>query len=210
MSTDAASGSPRQIVLVRHGETEWSLAGRHTGVTDLPLIEAGRQGAAALASALDGARFDIVLSSPRLRAIQTAQLAGFPHAVVEPDLAEWDYGAYEGRTTVEIQALRPGWELWRDGAPAGDTPGESPQAVRARVERVLRSIADRVPDGGSALVFAHGHILRAIGTTWAGQPIEDGANLALSPATISILGHERARPVIQQWNAPAVQGTIGS
>jgi len=192
-----------QIVLVRHGETEWSASGRHTGVTDLPLTRAGEDRALGLAAVLGREHFDAVLCSPRQRARQTAALAGFPDAQPIPELAEWDYGAYEGLTSPQIHAERPGWLLWRDGTPAGQTPGESPEQVRERARKVLRTVAERTPAGGRALLFAHGHFLRAVAVTWTGQPIADGARLALSPATISVLGHEHELPVIQQWNAPA-------
>ena len=197
MSPDHAGAAPQnEIVLVRHGETEWSRSGRHTGRTDVPLTERGREDAVALAEALRGRTFELVLTSPLARAADTARLAGFGEvAETRAELREWDYGAYEGRTTSDIREERPGWSLWRDGVPGGETAAE----VGARADLVideLRSLA------GDALVFAHGHLLRVLAARWVGLEPVDGRLLALDPATISILGYERETPVIRVWNAP--------
>jgi broad specificity phosphatase PhoE len=188
--------SPRsqEVVLVRHGETEWSRAGKHTGRTDIPLTERGRQEAQALAVELQGRRFALVLTSPLARAAETCRLARLGD-VAEPreDLMEWDYGAYEGRETIDIRKDRPGWTLWHDGVPEGET---IPQ-VQARVDRViaeLRSVA------GDAAVFAHGHLLRVLAARWLGLEPAAGRLFALDPATISILGYERETPVVRMWN----------
>ena len=185
-----------EIVAVRHGETEWSRDGRHTGRTDVPLTAPGRAQAVALAAALRGWSFDRVLTSPLARAAETARLAGYGEAA-EPraELREWDYGAYEGRTTAEIREERPGWTLWRDGVPGGETAAD----LAARVDRVLDDLGGT---DGAALVFAHGHSLRVLGARWLGLEPEAGRLLALDPATISVLGHERETRVLRRWNAP--------
>lgn len=186
------------LVLVRHGDTEWSQNGRHTSRTDLPLLASGVAHARELAPLLAGFEFARVLSSPLQRARQTAELAGFGDRLeISPDLTEWDYGDYEGLTSDAIWKSRPGWELWTDGAPGG----ESPQTVAARADRV---IADAVQAGGDVLMFAHGHILRVLAARWIGEPAAAGARLKLNPATISILGHEHMYRVIDRWNTPAV------
>ncbi len=188
--------SEPQLVVVRHGDTEWSQNGRHTSHTDLPLLPTGIERARALEPLLARLTFARVLSSPLQRARQTAQLAGYG-AVVEliPDLVEWDYGEYEGITTEAIRERRPGWNLWTDGAPGG----ESPEAVAQRADRV---ITEATGAGGDVLIFAHGHILRVLAARWIGQPAVAGERLRLDPATISVLGHEHAYRVIQTWNAP--------
>ena len=185
---------PSEVVLVRHGETEWSRAGKHTGRTDIPLTERGRQEAQAVGVALQGRRFALVLTSPLARAAETCRLAGLGD-VAEPreELMEWDYGAYEGRETIDIRKERPGWTLWRDGVPEGETIAQ----VQARVDRViaeLRSVA------GDAAVFAHGHLLRMLAARWLGLEPAAGRLFALDPATISILGYERETAVVQMWN----------
>jgi broad specificity phosphatase PhoE len=184
----------RQIVLVRHGETAWSSSGRHTSVTDVPLTPAGREEAVRLAHRLAKDTFATVLTSPSQRAVETCALAGFGRRA-EPcaDLVEWNYGTYEGRTTAEIRAADPDWSLWRDGAPDGETP----DAVAARVDRVLERI--RGIDG-NALLFAHGHVLRVLGARWLGLPPAGGRFLLLSPAAVSRLGYEREQPVLAAWN----------
>lgn len=184
-----------EIVLVRHGETEWSRDGKHTGNTDVPLTERGREQAAALGAALKGRAFARVLTSPLARAAETARLAGFD-AEARDELREWDYGDYEGRKTVEIREERPGWTLWADGVPQGETAAE----VAARVDAVLDEL--RATDG-AALVFAHGHLLRVLAVRWIGLEPEAGRLLALDPATVSVLGYERETPVIRVWNGPA-------
>jgi broad specificity phosphatase PhoE len=189
-----------EIVLVRHGETEWSRDGRHTGRTDVPLTDEGRRQAQALGRALGGREFALVLTSPLSRALETARLAGFgDRAGVRDELREWDYGEYEGRRTVEIRDERPGWTLWRDGVPGGE-PAEK---IRARVDRLLEEV--RLLDG-DVLLFAHGHLLRVLAARWLGLEPELGSRFALDTATISVLGYERETPVIRLWNeasAPA-------
>ncbi|HET9324881.1 MAG TPA: histidine phosphatase family protein [Gaiellaceae bacterium] len=185
-----------EIVLVRHGETEWSRDGRHTGHTDIPLTEVGRAQARALAAGLRGWSFDRVLTSPLSRAAETARLAGFGEtAALRDELREWDYGAHEGRTTAEIREERPGWTLWRDGVPDGETAAD----LAARLDRVL---AELEQTEGAALVFAHGHSLRVLAARWLGLEPGAGRLLALDPATISVLGHERETRVLLRWNAP--------
>jgi broad specificity phosphatase PhoE len=185
-----------EVVLVRHGETEWSRDGKHTGRTDVPLTPVGRKQAEALREVLSGREFARVLTSPLSRAAETARLAGFGERAEERDeLREWDYGEYEGRTTPEIRAERPGWSLWRDGVPGGESAAE----VAGRVDRLLGEL--RTIEG-DVLVFAHGHLLRVLAARWVGLGPECGGLLALDPATISILGYERETPVIRVWNAP--------
>lgn len=186
----------QQLFLVRHGETAWSLEGRHTGRTDIPLTEKGREQAAALRPRLAGHRFGLVLSSPLQRALETCRLAGFgSQALLRPDLAEWDYGSYDGRTSAQIKAARPDWSLWRDGGPGGESAAE----VGLRVERVLVE-ARAAP--GDVLLFAHGHVLRVLAARWLEQPPEAGRFYALEPAAESILGYEHSDPVILHWNQP--------
>jgi broad specificity phosphatase PhoE len=187
-------GNTPEVVLVRHGETEWTREGKHTGHTDIALTEVGRRQAQAVGAALQGRRFALVLTSPLIRALETSRLAGFGD-VAEPrdELREWDYGAYEGRKTVEIREEVPGWTLWRDGVPEGETIDE----VAARADRViaeLRSVQ------GDALLFAHGHVLRVLAARWLGLKPRAGALFALDPATISTLGYERETSVIRLWN----------
>jgi broad specificity phosphatase PhoE len=188
-----------EIVLVRHGETEWSRGGRHTGNTDVPLTDRGREQAEALREALGKREFARVLTSPLARAAETARLAGFDGAEVREELREWDYGGYEGRTTAEIREERPGWSLWRDGVPGGEASHE----VAARVDRLLAEL--RTVEG-DVLVFAHGHVLRVLAARWIELQAVAGARFALDPATIGVLGHERETPVIRIWNAPVVRG----
>jgi probable phosphoglycerate mutase len=183
-----------EVVLVRHGETEWSRAGRHTGRTDVPLDERGRAEARALAGMLRGRRFALVLTSPLSRAVESCRLAGLGgSAFVREDLVEWDYGEYEGRTTDEIRGERPGWSLWRDGVPEGETAAE----VGTRADRVLTEVESA---GGDVAVFAHGHLLRVLTARWLGLEPAAGRLLALDPATISVLGHEHEWRVLRAWN----------
>ena len=185
-----------EVVLVRHGETEWSRSGKHTGRTDIPLAERGRQDARAVGDALRNRTFALVLTSPLTRAAETCRLAGFGEAAVQRDeLREWDYGAYEGRTTAEIRKERPAWTLWRDGVPEG----ESIEEVAARVDRVIAEL--RAIDG-DALLFAHGHVLRMLAARWLGLDPSGGRLFALDPATLSALGYERETPVVRLWNQP--------
>jgi broad specificity phosphatase PhoE len=183
-----------RLHLVRHGETEWARLGRHTGLTDVALTAAGRAQARAIAARLDGLEFDAVLSSPSSRALDTARLAGFGEVVqVEPDLHEWDYGAWEGLTTPQIRRRMPGWRIWTHGADGGESAAD----VTARVDRVLAR-SRRV--GGDVALFAHGHVLRALAVRWLGLDVSEGRLLALGTATVSVLGWERDQPVIEQWN----------
>jgi broad specificity phosphatase PhoE len=188
------SHSAHEVVLVRHGETEWSRAGKHTGRTDVPLTEQGRRQAEAVGAALRDRDFALVLTSPLGRALETCRLAGFgERAQPRDELMEWDYGAYEGRTTAEVREERPGWTLWRDGVPGGETI----EQVGERVDRVLDEI--RALDG-EALLFAHGHVLRVLTARWLELEPDAGRLFALDPATLSMLGYERETPVIQLWN----------
>jgi probable phosphoglycerate mutase len=188
---------PPRLWLVRHGETEWSAAGRHTGTTDVPLTPAGEAEAATLGDRLRSNTFALVLTSPRRRARETCRLAGFgDRAVVDDDLAEWDYGADEGRTTPEIQRDRPDWSIWTDGPRAGETIDD----VAARAGRV---VARARAAAGDTLAFAHGHLLRILAAGWVGLAPVDGRLLLLEPATISVLGWERDTAVIERWNEPA-------
>jgi probable phosphoglycerate mutase len=183
-----------QIVLVRHGETEWSRSGRHTSRTDLPLTWAGRQRAKGIGAALAGRGFALVLTSPSLRARETCRLAGLGgRAEVRDELREWDYGEYEGRTTPDIRRGRPGWLLWRDGAPGGEDAG----AVAARADRVVGELREAP---GDVAVFAHGHVLRVLAARWCGLGPAAGGRLALGTGSLSLLGWEREVPVIARWN----------
>src|SRR5258708_5423565 len=187
----------RELWLVRHGETEWSRSGAHPGRTDIPLTAAGRANAAAVGRYLQGRRFALVLVSPLQRARETCRLAGYENALIDPDLSEWDYGDYEGLTTAQIQAERPGWSLWTDGVPNGETAAQ----VAARAERVIaRALAATSDAEGDVALFAHGHILRILTARWLGLPPEDGRLFALGTAAISILGYERVTQVITRWN----------
>jgi probable phosphoglycerate mutase len=189
-----------EVVLVRHGETEWSRAGRHTGSTDVALTPEGETQARAVRTALEGRTFALVLSSPLGRARRTAELAGFPGAQVDPDLAEWDYGGYEGLTTGQIRAeLGHPWTVFADGVPAGATPGESLAQVSARADRVATRARAALAEG-DVLLFSHGHLLRVLGARWVGVDPRFGAHLALSTATIGRLSTEHDVPVIQEWN----------
>ena len=182
-----------EVVLVRHGETEWSAALRHTGRTDLPLTEKGEREARAVGEALRGRRFALVLSSPLRRALETAKLAEFDPQVRQ-DLAEWDYGDYEGKTTAEIREAVPDWTIWRYGGVGGESPAEVAQ-------RVDRALAEILAADGDVLVFAHGHVLRVLCARWLELEPQDGRLFALDPATLSALGFEREQRVIRMWNA---------
>ena len=182
------------IVLVRHGQTEWSEAGRHTGRTDLPLIEAGRRRARALRAELADQTFSLVLCSPLLRARETCRLAGYgEQAVLCDDLREWDYGDYEGLTTPDIRASNPGWNMWRDGFPGG----EGPRQIGARADRALA----RLRSGeGDVLAFAHGHILRVLAARWLQMDPAAGARFAFAPGAVSWMSYERETEVLARWN----------
>jgi probable phosphoglycerate mutase len=190
--------SKPEILLVRHGETEWSLSGQHTSRTDLPLTENGRQRTEPLRRALSGRSFALVLCSPLRRARETCELAGFgDRAEIVEDLREWDYGEYEGLTTPQIRETRPDWNLWTDGNPGG----ESPSQVAARADRVISLL--RGADG-DAIAFAHGHILRVLAAQWIEMGVSAGARLVLSPGTICTLGYERETQAILSWNVTPV------
>jgi broad specificity phosphatase PhoE len=192
-----------ELILLRHGETEWSRALRHTGRTDLPLTPAGEAAAAALAPALAARPIRAVYTSPAQRAVRTAQLAGLTGAKEDPDLWEWDYGGYEGRTTADIRTERPGWYLWRDGVIPGDAehPGESIAQVAARADAVLRRVQPLLAEGDVALV-SHGHLLRVLTARWLGLEPADGRLFRLDTGTLSTLGTEHGEPVISSWNVP--------
>ena len=185
-----------ELVLARHGETEWSRDGRHTGRSDIPLTDLGRDQAAALRDALARWRFDQVLSSPLSRALDTCRLAGLDgRAELDENLVEWDYGDYEGITTPQIRERRPDWYLWRDGCPGG----ESATDVGRRADRVLARVEGQE---GDAVLFAHGHVLRVVAARWLGLGPESGALLKLDTGTLSVLGYERETRVVLRWNLP--------
>jgi probable phosphoglycerate mutase len=183
-----------ELWLVRHGPTEWSVNGKHTSVTDLPLTPEGEEVARLLADRLAGEEFGLVLTSPRQRAWRTAQLAGLPDAHVEEDLVEWAYGDYEGLTNDEIRRTVPGWTVWTHPCPGG----ESAEQVTARLDRVLAKVRAHA---GRSLVFGHGHALRALAARWIEQPVTDGRFFRLDTATVSVLGYERETPVMLRWNS---------
>jgi broad specificity phosphatase PhoE len=192
----ADSNHPTQEVwLVRHAETEWSRAMKHTGRTDVPLTDEGRERARELGARLRGRTFELVLSSPLERARETARLAGLGEPCqVREDLLEWDYGDYEGITTAEIRKERPDWYLWRDGVPNGETADE----VGARCDRV---IAEVLSVSGDVAVFAHGHVLRALSARWLQEPVSFGGRLYLATGSMCVLGFEREVRVLRGWNA---------
>lgn len=188
--------SKTEVWLVRHGETEWSRTGRHTGRTDVPLTDRGRRQAELLQARLVPHRFVRVLTSPLSRAAETCDLAGLGgRAETTGDLSEWDYGGYEGRTTSDIRAERPGWLLWTDGVPDGERAAD----VGRRVDRLISALRAA---GGDVVVFGHGHNLRILAARWLGLPPEAGRLFALGTATISVLGYERELPVLVRWNEP--------
>jgi broad specificity phosphatase PhoE len=190
------AGHEHETVLVRHAETEWSLSGRHTGVTDLPLNEQGRSRARALAAELSGRSFTLVLTSPSRRARETCELAGLgEQASVREDLHEWDYGDYEGLTRAQILALAPGWDMWRDGCPGGENAAQ----VGARADRVIAELAQAA---GDVAVFSHGHMLRVLGARWIALEPALGERLRLQTASISILGYEHATRTLTRWSCP--------
>ena len=185
------------MVIVRHGETEWSRAGRHTGRTDVPLTDHGREQALRVCQDIAGHPFGRVLSSPSIRALETCRLAGLGDAVeTTDDLLEWDYGEYEGITTAEIRRTRPRWSLWADGVPGGETAAH----VAMRVDRVIEEARE---EPGDVAVFAHAHVLRVLSARWLGLSPTDGRLFALDPATLSVLGYERETSVIVRWNDPS-------
>ncbi len=178
------------IYLIRHGETEWTKSKQHTSKTDISLTDQGRKEALLIKKRLEGISFDHVFTSPLKRALETCALAGF-QGTVEPALHEWDYGDYEGLTSQTIKKNNPNWNLFKEGCPHG----ESPEAITQRIDTFLK----KLPQGNSIL-FAHGHVLRAIAARWVGEPVLMGLFLALSPGSLSILGFEHERPVITLWN----------
>jgi broad specificity phosphatase PhoE len=191
------------LILVRHGETEWSRDGKHTGRTDIPLTPAGEAAAAALAPMLARRNIVAVFTSPARRAVTTAALAGLDNAKPDPDLWEWDYGGYEGLTTPQIREERPGWYLWRDGVIPGDAehPGETVDQVGQRVDRVLGRVTP-VLDGGDVAIVAHGHVLRVLTARYLGLEPSAGRLFRLDTGTISTLEDEHDEPVISSWNVP--------
>jgi probable phosphoglycerate mutase len=193
------------LILLRHGETEWSRAGKHTGRTDVPLTAAGEAAAAALVPALARRAVRAVFTSPAQRAVRTAEIAGLTSAKLDPDLQEWDYGGYEGMTTAEIRAERPGWYLWRDGVIPGDAghPGETIDQVAARADAVLARVTPLLADGDVALV-SHGHLLRVLTARWLRLEPAAGRLFRLDTGTLSTLGTEHDEPVIRSWNVPPV------
>lgn len=197
---------PLQIWFIRHGETAWSLTGQHTGRTDLPLTPHGEAMAGALATSLHGLQFSLVLTSPRLRARSTCALAGLGAAAqTDADLAEWDYGDYEGLRTAEILQGQPGWDVWRDGCPGG----ESPANASARADQLITRLSAL---SGQVLLFSHGQFGRVLAARWIGLPVAQGRHFTIAPASIGILGHEHGHPlrrVITLWNAPGPGGVQG-
>ena len=189
-----------RLVLLRHGETEWSKSGQHTGVTDLPLLPEGEEAAKRVAKLLEGWRFEKVIVSPLQRARRTAELAGLTEYTIDPRLVEWDYGGYEGLTTKEIRAqLGYMWTVFADGVVPGDTPGETVEEVAARASAVLRNVMPILEDGNVALV-GHGHYMRILATVFLRQEVRMGAQLLLDAGSISVLEWEREQPAIRTWN----------
>ncbi|MDW4909946.1 histidine phosphatase family protein [Streptomyces sp. ADMS] len=190
------------LLLIRHGETEWSASGQHTSWTDLPLTPHGEEQAKSLAPLLAGRAFTRVVTSPLTRAIRTAELAGLSGASIDPDLHEWDYGGYEGVTTRQIHRTRPDWYLFTDGVPSGPDghPGETPAEVGRRADRVLAHIQDALEEGDVILV-AHGHFLRVLTARYLELPPADGRLFQLATGTVSRLSTEHGRPVVVEWNS---------
>ena len=192
MSTNGATDG--ELWVIRHGETEWSRDGLHTSHTELELTAEGEEVARRLAGRLEGVEFDLVLTSPRVRARRTAELAGFTGVHVEDDLTEWDYGDYEGRTTPEIREEVPGWTVWSHACPGGETA----EQVSRRLDRVVAKVRAH---GGRVLVFSHGHASRALAARWLDQPVQEGRLFKLDTATISVLAYERESPAVARWNS---------
>ncbi|WP_328312314.1 histidine phosphatase family protein [Streptomyces sp. NBC_00442] len=193
-----------ELIVIRHGQTEWSLTGQHAGRTDVPLTAAGEAAARALAPRLAGRRLVAVFSSPLSRALRTAELAGLTDAKPDPDLVEWDYGGYEGLSAEQIRATRPGWDLWRDGVIPGDAdhPGEQLDQVAARTDAALSRIRPLLSEGDVAVV-AHGHLARILTVRWLGLPPPESRLLGHPhPGTLSFLTTEDDQPVISAWNVP--------
>ena len=180
--------------LLRHGETPWTVTGRHTGRTDVPLTPRGERQAAALGRRLDGRRFSLVMTSPLARARETCRFAGYGEtAAVDPDMQEWDYGTYEGKTTAEIRVEAPAWTVWAAGAPGGEMPADVGRRADAVIARALAA-------GGHVALFAHGHFLRVVAARWLGLLPSGGGSLALDTASVSLIGFEREQRVIRHWN----------
>ena len=184
-----------ELYIVRHGETEWSKSGRHTSFTDLDLTDHGIEEAKRLRGLLDPSEFDLVLSSPRLRARRTAELAGFPDVEIDEDLMEWNYGDYEGRTSVQIRKQVPGWRIWTHHIPGGEQHGEVMERLGRVAERIRYSEVDK------AICFAHGHSLRVLALSWLNIDISRGASFPLKTGSVSILGYEKESPAILRWNS---------
>lgn len=190
-----------RIVLLRHGTTEWSAAGKHTGRTDIPLTPDGEKQAEQAATRLTDFKFSLVLTSPLSRARTTAELAGLQGITNDPDLQEWDYGSYEGLTTAQIREQRPGWLLWRDGVLPGPTGnGEAAADVGERADRVIARIEPALAQGGDVALVAHGHYLRVLAARWLRLPANAGGYFGLDTASISVLGFEHGERVIWHWN----------
>lgn len=184
----------KQVWLVRHADTEWSLSGKHTGRTDLPLVTEGEEKARDLAPRLAQEEFSLVLSSPLSRAIETARLSGFGNRLtIDHDLVEYDYGRYEGLTSAQIQEIHPGWDLWSHGCPGG----ESPEQIAARCERVVQRC---IAEPGNVLIFGHGHLFHAFAATWLELPASRGRSFGLKAGSVSVLGFEHGNRVLWQWN----------
>jgi broad specificity phosphatase PhoE len=184
------------VFAIRHGETAWSISGQHTGTTDLPLTDNGRKLAQRMRPVLATKTFGLVLSSPMRRARETCELAGLGNkAIIDADLAEWNYGEYEGLTTEQIREAAPGWQLFRDGCPGGETP----EQVGARVDRL---IARSRAASGAAALFAHGHVLRVFAARWIGLPASGGQHFLLDTGTLCVLGYYREIPAVRVWNGP--------
>jgi probable phosphoglycerate mutase len=186
-----------QLWLVRHGETEWSVSGKHTSVTDLALTDRGERQATALRARFDRLNPALVLTSPRRRARHTAELAGLGRAEVDPDLAEWNYGEYEGRTSSDIRTDVPGWTLFTDGVPGGESAAE----VGVRADRILSRVRDAL-SRGSVVLVGHGHFSRVLAARWLGLPVTAAANLLLGAAAVSLLSTQYGAPVLENWNLP--------
>jgi broad specificity phosphatase PhoE len=191
------------LILLRHGETAWSHAGKHTGRTDVPLTARGEAAAAALAPMLARCDFVAAFSSPAQRAVRTAELAGLTNVKQDPDLWEWDYGGYEGLTTPQIQEQHPGWYLWRDGVIPGDAahPGETVQQVGERADRVLARVTPLL-SGGDVVLVAHGHVLRVLTARYLCLEPSEGKLFRLDTGTVSTLSVEHDEPIIMSWNVP--------
>lgn len=187
------------VFAIRHGETAWSSSGQHTGTTDIPLTDSGRQLAERMRSVLAAKAFELVVCSPMHRARETCELAGLGNkAVIDPDLLEWNYGEYEGLTPKQIQEIAPGWLIFRDGCPGGETPAQ----VGARVDRV---IAQSRAAHGNTVLFAHGHVLRVLAARWIGLPPGGGQHFLLSTGTLCVLSYYREIPAVRIWNGPLSQ-----